>query len=135
MNQTVRFHFLQLVKATAVRNPDQRIWNFPFSAGTKKGKQRILPSSGFYAAWWDLVKRAGLEESLKFKAGGAHATHCPSHFRKTAHTIHRDQVGDAANWITGHSGKSIGEKHYYNALPKVIQSIHSIEQPREFLRG
>lgn len=116
------------------QRPDRRVWDFPMSAGTAKPKQKLTPASGFYAAWWDIVKRAGITPKTKADSRGRvkMLTHCPSHFRKTAHTLHRDRIGNAANWITGHSGKTIGEKHYYNAVKKVIESVASLPQPSCF---
>lgn len=136
MNAAVRRHVQTLWDGLPIRfrKPDARVWDFPLSAGTAKPKQRVTPASGFYAAWWDLVDRAGLQPKTTEDSRGNRKTltHCPSHFRKTAHTLHRDRIGNAANWITGHSGKTIGEKHYYNAIGKVVESITTLPQPAAF---
>lgn len=135
MNATVRRHLLELWDSLPRRRQrlSSRVWDFPLSAGTKKPNQELTPASGFYAAWWDLVDRAELKP--KRAKCGRRLTHCPAHFRKTAHTAYRDSIGTAANWITGHSGRSIGEKHYYNAINKVIEGVQSRQQPSAFLRS
>lgn len=136
MNAAVRDHLEALWSELPKRSRrlDRRVWDFPYSAGTAKPSQLVTPASGWYAAWWDLVERAGLRPKLAEDSRGNRRalTHCPSHFRKTAHTLHRDRIGNAANWITGHSGRTIGERHYYNAIAKVVESITTLPQPAAF---
>ena len=111
-----------------------RVFPFPLSAGTSKGSQSVYPSSGFYAAWWDMVKRAGIDAQTKEDARGRemHTTHAPKHFRKTARTIHQMRIGSAANWITGHLAKTVGERNYFNAVEQVIESINAMQVPEGF---
>jgi hypothetical protein len=106
----------------------RRVWDFPCASGTAKPGRPPTLSDGFYAAYWAIVEAAGI--SPKLDAEGTRLTHRPSHFRKTAHTEHRDRIGNAADWITGHrSGKSIGERNYYVAIDKVTESILAHPQP------
>ena len=111
-----------------------RVFPFPLSAGTSKGDQPVYPSSGFYAAWWDLVKRAGIDAQTETDSRGRemHTTHAPKHFRKTARTIHQMRIGSASNWITGHLPKTVGERNYFNAVEQVIESINAMQMPDAF---
>jgi hypothetical protein len=112
----------------AVAGSAGRVWDFPRASGTAKPGKTSRPSDGFYATYWAIVEAAGI--SPKLDAEGKRLTHRPSHFRKTAHTEHRDRIGGAADWITGHrSGKSIGERNYYVAVDKVTESILAHPQP------
>jgi len=83
------------------------------------------------------IVRPGLVPKTEITSRGhvKHLTYCPSHFRKTAHTLHRDRIGNAANWITGHKGATVGERFYYNAFGKVMDSVMTMPQPEEFVNS
>jgi hypothetical protein len=135
MNATVNRYFRGLWESLTARQQrdattaqGRRVWDFPCTTGTAKPGRRPTPLDGFYAAYWAIVEAAGI--TPKTDADGKRLTHRPSHFRKTAHTEHRDRIGNAADWITGHrSGKSIGERNYYVAIDKVTESILAHPQP------
>jgi len=124
------------------RAPETKVFDFPLSAGTKKPGRKVQPKNGWYAAWWDLVDRAGLRPQLD--ESGKHITYLPSQFRKTAHTRHRDnvvtidgkdvQVKDSADFVTGHSGsRNVSLRHYYRSVAIVIATCESLAQPSSFL--
>lgn len=134
MNQAVSNWMRLLGDHTA--GSGARVFDSPYNTGTAKGTQRVTPASGFYACWWDIVERAGIRPAVDAK--GNHSTHCPKHFRKTARTLHQNLWGGdgtIANWITGHAGSgNVGDRNYYNAMDKVIDSLARIEQPESFTR-
>ena len=131
MNETVRRH-VEAVRCALPMDPQpsDRLFPFAHSAGTSKGSQSVYPSTGFYSCWWDLVKRAGIE--VETDSLNRRKTHCPKHFRKTARTLHQSIIGSAADYVTGHTPKTVGERHYFNAIGDVIRSLNTIEQPSSF---
>lgn len=135
MNEPMRVALLA-IRDTMPKGFDtsQRVFCFPRSSGSKKGNQTVYPSSGFYSAWWDIVRRAGITPRIKTDERGrdTHETHAPKHFRKTARSHHQRRIGSSADWITGHLAKSVGERHYFDALPDVMRSIAETEMPEGF---
>jgi len=143
LHTALRAHLERIWAALPVkrRRPKRRIFDFPFSAGTAKPGRETTPADGWYAAWWDLVQRAGLQPETN--ATGRHLTYLPNQFRKTAHTAHRDnvvqvdgravRVGDAADFVTGHAGgKNVSLRHYYRSIGIVIATCESLRQPASF---
>lgn len=143
LHRVLRAHLERVWNALPARRRQRkvRVFDFPHTAGTAKPGRETTPADGWYAAWWDLVKRAGLKPRLA--KSGKHLTCCPSHFRKTAQTNHRDnvveidglpvRVGDVADFVTGHAGgKNVSLRHYYRSIRMVVATCESLRQPSSF---
>jgi len=143
LHTVVRSHLERVYHALPAdrRDPDRPVFDFPLSRGTKRPGRPLSPADGWYAAWWDLVRRAGFRP--KKGKDGRHRTHRPGQLRKTAHTLHRDnvievdgrtvRVGEIADFVTGHSGgRNVSLRHYYRSVDAVIATCESLRQPASF---
>jgi len=78
-----------------------------------------------------LARAAQLQDKVDIETGAV-TPWVLKDLRKTCATAHNANRPGSAQYVLGHSGGAITDKHYANALPVLLEAFRTLPQPRAF---